>query len=115
MGGEYQKWVAKLLGYDCEIKFKPGTASSAADALSRHPQFMMFQQLSLCSKADIDWTVINQQAKADNYLQRVIAKVTRHGVSHLGFSIDHGRLLHRGRVILHSSSPLIQNLLYEYH
>ncbi|KAL5559516.1 hypothetical protein UlMin_035727 [Ulmus minor] len=36
-GIEQQKWVAKLLGYDYEILYKPDRENSAADALSRVP------------------------------------------------------------------------------
>ena len=35
MGEDQHKWVSKLLGYDFEVKYKPGRQNNAADALSR--------------------------------------------------------------------------------
>lgn len=32
---EQQKWMVKLMGYDYEIKYRPGKENNAADALSR--------------------------------------------------------------------------------
>lgn len=32
---EQQKWMAKLMGYDYEIVYRPGRENTAADALSR--------------------------------------------------------------------------------
>lgn len=34
---EQQKWVAKLLGYDYENRYRPGRENFVADALSRCP------------------------------------------------------------------------------
>ena len=34
LSSECQKWVMKLMGYDCEIQYRPGLENRAADALS---------------------------------------------------------------------------------
>ncbi|XP_058761532.1 uncharacterized protein LOC131634920 [Vicia villosa] len=35
MGEEQQKWLSKLVGYDFEVKYKPGKENSAANSLAR--------------------------------------------------------------------------------
>lgn len=79
VGAEYQRWIGKLLGYDFENKFKPGTSNSAADALSRHPALFMLQLHSSSSHVDIDWGAIDQQVQNDPSLQRIMAEVSQHG------------------------------------
>lgn len=75
----------------------------------------MLHQLTHCSLVDIYWAIIDQQIHQDIKLQRIISKAPQHRVSHLGFTMDHGRLLYKGQVVRPNSSPLVRKLLYEYH
>ncbi|KAI5408379.1 hypothetical protein KIW84_054272 [Lathyrus oleraceus] len=39
MGEEQRKWISKLLGFDFEVKRKPGKGNNAVDSLSRQMQY----------------------------------------------------------------------------
>ncbi|KAL6348238.1 hypothetical protein AAG906_005529 [Vitis piasezkii] len=61
------KWVAKLLGYDYEIIFRPGHENSAADALSRRQESPLLAALHF-SEVDI-WKQIREASKSDSYVR----------------------------------------------
>ena len=54
IGTEYQKWAYKLLGYDFEIKYKPGSTNGATDAFSRHPCLAVSYLTTLMTSWAID-------------------------------------------------------------
>lgn len=66
---EQQKWVAKLLGYEYEILYKPRKENSAADALSRMPSSLTLNGLFV-SQATI-WEKIKKATKGDAYMERI--------------------------------------------
>lgn len=47
IAGEYQKRIAKLMGYDFNIEYKKGLENMAVDALSRLPPVLELELLSV--------------------------------------------------------------------
>jgi hypothetical protein len=66
---EQQKWVAKLLGYNYEITYRPGRENAAADALSRKQGSPVLHHL-LVSQVTL-WEEIKQATKTDLYIQSI--------------------------------------------
>lgn len=111
---EYQKWVYKLLGYDFEVKFRPGSSNSVVDALSRHPNLSLIELTTLLTSAAIDWQVLKEEIAKDANLQRLHSDLVA-GKDGVGFTLHHGQLLYKGRLAIPSNSTLIPKLLFELH
>ncbi|TYK02034.1 transposon Tf2-1 polyprotein isoform X1 [Cucumis melo var. makuwa] len=66
---QYQKWIAKLLGYSFGVVYKPGLENKAADALSRVPPTIHLNQLS--APALIDLGKIQEEVENDPKLKEI--------------------------------------------
>ncbi|KAA0032313.1 Transposon Ty3-I Gag-Pol polyprotein [Cucumis melo var. makuwa] len=66
---QYQKWVAKLLGYSFEVVYKPGLENKAADALSRKPDEILYFGLSAPTLVDLN--TIKEEVEKDEMLQKM--------------------------------------------
>ncbi|RVW15980.1 Transposon Tf2-8 polyprotein [Vitis vinifera] len=108
---EQQKWVAKLLGYDYEIIFRPGHENSAADALSRRQESPLLAALHF-SEVDI-WKQIREASKSDSYVQLLGKKVG--DPPHGNLTWRDGLLLYKGKVVVPADHSLRAKLLYEVH
>ena len=108
---EQQTWVAKLLGYDYEIKYRPGSENSVADALSRKQgspilHGISFSQVSL-------WEEIKEAAKEDQYIQsKGRAAIEQPGGSYIWCQ---GLLLYKRRFIVPNNATLRTKLLHKMH
>nr|GMC62899.1 Transposon Ty3-I Gag-Pol polyprotein [Ipomoea batatas] len=79
---EQHNWVAKLLGYDYEILYRPGRANQAADALSRcshrvdddglHSASPVIMTISTAHATTRDQ--LTQEVQSDPYLQKLVIK-----------------------------------------
>lgn len=96
MTPKQQKWVAKLLGYDYEIQYRPGRETSAADALSRKQDSPILHQL-FYPKVSL-WDQIRKAATSDPYVSSKQTEATSTGNNF--YSSWDGLLLYKGRVII---------------
>ncbi|KAA8543343.1 hypothetical protein F0562_021162 [Nyssa sinensis] len=108
---EQQKWVAKLLGYDYDILYKPGRENSVVDALSCVTDSPTLNVLFI-SQAQI-WEDIKTAAEGDAYMDRIgKLAATKPG---LPYTKRNGLILYKNRVVVPPKSQIPDQLLREFH
>lgn len=110
--GEFQQWVTKLMGYDFEIQYRPGMKNKATGALSRVCPPVEFSAITVPTVVDVQ--TLMEPVATDPLLSK-IKDLQGDTDSHTSFSLEQGRLLYNGRLVISQASSLIQNLLKEYH
>lgn len=102
---QYQRWVTKLLGYDFVIEYKAGRFNKVADALSRQGPMVELKHLSTPYILDVE--VIQEEVNNDDRLQQIKKDIEEDSLTHPKHSVQQGRLLYKGRLVLSSTSQLI--------
>ncbi|KAD5508174.1 hypothetical protein E3N88_15877 [Mikania micrantha] len=85
---DQQNWIAKLLGYNFEIQYKPGRENRTADALSRRADSDVFFQL-ISSPIWLQGAQLVEEAKQDSTLQQLTQKILLNPSKFPGYSIQH--------------------------
>ncbi|KAA0055700.1 Ty3/gypsy retrotransposon protein [Cucumis melo var. makuwa] len=109
---QYQKWVAKLLGYSFEVVYQPGLENKAADALSRAPPAVHLSQIT--APPMIDMEIIKEETKLDPALQE-ITRILEEGMEIPHYTLQQGVLKFKGRLVIPNKSTLIPTILHTYH
>lgn len=102
MGEEQQKWLSKLIGYDFEVKYKPGRENNAADSLSRQMQYSHITIIQ--SEA---WIGLEEEVQHDEKFKGIVQAVLADPLSQKGFQLNGGRLYYEGRMVVPKGSPRI--------
>ncbi|KAH9783665.1 hypothetical protein KPL71_009410 [Citrus sinensis] len=106
---EQQKWLAKLIGYEYEILYRPGRDNAAVDALSRRPDsptlnYLFVPQVAL-------WEEIKSAAKEDEYMRK-IARIAQNQAAG-PYSSRNGLMFFKGNVVV--PHKIRETLLFEAH
>ncbi|WVZ23326.1 hypothetical protein V8G54_001870 [Vigna mungo] len=110
MGEEQQKWISKLMGFDFEIRYKPGCENRAADALSRKLQYSALSTVQFN-----EWDGLEDEIQANARLRGIIQDLLKQQDSHPGFQLIKGRLYYKRRMVIPKNSSKIPLILKEFH
>lgn len=104
----------QVMGYDFKVQFKPDISNKAADAMSRHPNFLNtnFNAISTCC---VDWQILKEEILRDLTLSIVQAELEKNGGKVSRFLLHYRCLLFINRMAMSSSSTIIDKLLHEHH
>lgn len=110
---EHQKWLAKLLGYNFEIHYKPGQDNKAADALSCRVETASC--LAILIPHFQNWEALIKELKHDLELEMIKQKVMYGVEGFEEYRVEDDCLLYKGRLVLPRTSRWIPQLFQEFH
>lgn len=113
IGADYQRWVRKLIGFDFEIQYKPGSSNRVADALSRKEGGEL-ELGTLVTSQGIDWSALEEEVQGNTVL-RALKQEIMEGKTVAGFHVVDDRLMCKSRLVISKNSAFIPVLLREYH
>ncbi|KAL0533232.1 hypothetical protein IC582_030448 [Cucumis melo] len=111
---QYQKWIAKLLGYSFEVVYKPGVENRAADALSRKPEEVQLFGLSIPIAVDLE--IVKKEVFQDPKYERIIRQIEQGEELEVNdYSLKKGLLMYKNRLVILKQSSLIPVILDTFH
>ena len=110
--GSQQNWLAKLLGYNFEIVYKPGLENKGADALSRS----LGELSSMVSMPVwLDCQALVAEVHEDELWKKKIEALQHGQIDQGDFTYRHGILYYKDRLVISNKSNWIPKLIEEFH
>ncbi|KAL5578650.1 hypothetical protein UlMin_011092 [Ulmus minor] len=113
VGVDYQKWITKIMGYDFDIQYRSGASNRVADALSRLTEPVECSALAIPQWQH--WDSLQVELAEDTFLKKLKEDISSGTQSHVGFSVEHGVLFYKSRLVIPQTSKLLSALIGEFH
>ncbi|WVZ02752.1 hypothetical protein V8G54_023558 [Vigna mungo] len=107
---EQFKWASKLLGFDFEIRFRPGKDNQVADVLSHRD---CFKAISILQPEQ--WASWEEESQQDAGLMALIQDLLLDPSSHEGYDLRKGRLFYKGKLVSSKNSSTLSTIIKEMH
>ncbi|KAL0533369.1 hypothetical protein IC582_030188 [Cucumis melo] len=91
---QYQRWIAKLLGYSFEVVYQPGLENKAVDALTRIPPTVQLNQITTPTLIDVE--IIKEEIRKVPTLQEIIRLIEEQGMEIPHYTLQQGVLKFKG-------------------
>lgn len=109
-----QTYLVRLLGYDFHIQYRAGNANSAADALSRRPEFPSGELLMLTIPNCIFLQDLKDELAANQEFLSFKQRILDDPHTHFDCLLRQKLILQKGRIWLPQNAPSI-TILAEFH
>ncbi|XP_042032325.1 uncharacterized protein LOC121779040 [Salvia splendens] len=109
-----QAWMTKLMQFDYEIRYKKGSENTAADALSRVPEAMIFALTSFMIPLELI-AKIKESWESDPQIQLILQEKQQDSASHPKFSFVNGELRRKGKLVIGNDLLLKAQILSLFH
>lgn len=107
-------WLAKLLGFDYEIRYRKGKDNLATDALSDIPGHDL--KLMALTTISIDLLEqIQQSWSTDSQLQEIIYALQNGSTGYPKFTWNQGQLCRKGQLVVGNNLDFRDQLLRMFH
>ncbi|KAL4570019.1 hypothetical protein LXL04_025668 [Taraxacum kok-saghyz] len=111
---DQQNWVAKLLGYDFDICYKPGRENRVADALSRRDEEGELK-VSFSYPVWAQGAKLLEEISADQEIQKQREAYEKNPLKFPDFLVRNGVLFYKNRLVISKCSKFIPELIREFH
>lgn len=102
------------MGFTFDIVYRSGSTNVVADALSRQDHSAAGLG-ALLTTSHVPWEQLLSQIQQDPFISQLTQDIQGGKQVPKGYTLLHGTLFYKGRLVLPKRSSLVNSLLKEYH